>query len=76
MALNHFGHVILTSQLLPLIKKTASPSTLARIVYQSSNLHEGTPSDTKFASLDEINRDLGPNPQYGRSKLAELLYAR
>lgn len=76
MALNHFGHVILTSQLLPLIKKTASPSSLVRIVNQSSNLHEGTPSDTKFASIDEINRDLGPNPQYGRSKLAKLLYAR
>lgn len=76
MALNHFGHVILTSQLLPLIKKTASPSSLTRIVNLSSNLHEGTPSDTKFASLGEINRDLGPNPQYGRSKLAVLLYAR
>lgn len=76
MALNHFGHVILTSQLLPLIKKTAAPSSLARIVNLSSNLHEKAPSDTKFVSLGEINRDLGPNPQYGRSKLATLLYAR
>lgn len=42
----------------------------------ASNAHQGTPSDTKFASLDELNRDLGPNGQYGRSKLAAMLYSR
>ena len=26
--------------------------------------------------MDELNQDLGPNPQYGRSKLAQLLYVR
>lgn len=34
------------------------------------------PKDTKFASIAEMNQDLGPNPLYGRSKLAVLLYAR
>ena len=76
MALNHMGHVILTSHLLPLLKKTASEGNIVRISNQGSNLHESTPSDTKFASLDELNRDLGPNPQYGRSKLAPILYSR
>lgn len=76
MAVNHIGHVILTSYLLPLIKKTASPTSTVRIVNFASNLHESTPSDTKFASIDELNRDLGPNPQYGRSKLAAILYSR
>ncbi len=76
MALNHFGHVILTSYLLPLIKKTASPSSIVRIVNLSSNAHQGAPKDTKFASLDELNQDLGPNQQYGRTKLAVLLHAR
>lgn len=77
MAVNHFGHVILTSHLLPLMKKTAEkPGNIVRICNQSSNAHQAAPSDTKFLSLDELNQDLGPNGQYGRSKLAQLLYAR
>lgn len=76
MALNHMGHVVLTSHLLPVLKSTASKGNTVRISIQASNAHQGTPSDTKFASLDELNRDLGPNGQYGRSKLANILYAR
>ena len=74
--MNHMAHVILTSHLLPILKKTASNGNTVRISNQASNLHEGTPSDTKFESLDELNRDLGPNGQYGRSKLAGILYSR
>ena len=70
------GPVALTSHLLPLLKKTASPSSTVRIVNLSSNLHEKAPSDTKFASLEELNHDLGPNALYARSKLAMLLYSR
>lgn len=76
MAVNHMGHVILTSHLLPLLKKTAEKGDIVRISNQSSNLHQATPSDTKFESLEELNRDLGPNIQYGRSKLASILYSR
>ncbi|KAJ8115019.1 hypothetical protein OPT61_g3236 [Boeremia exigua] len=76
MAINHFGHVVLTSHLLPLLKSTASSGHKVRIVCTSSNLHEQAPSDTHFASLDEINRDLGPQAQYARAKLANLLYAK
>lgn len=76
MALNHFGHVVLTSHLLPLLKKTASPSSTVRLVYLASNAHQAAPSSTKFAGLEELNQDLGANPQYGRSKLAAILYAR
>ena len=75
MALNHMGHVILTSHLLPLMKKTAESSKV-RIVNLASNAHQATPSSTKFASLDELNQDFGPNGQYGRSKLAAILYSR
>ncbi|KAF3034895.1 hypothetical protein E8E12_004382 [Didymella heteroderae] len=75
MAINHFGHVILTSHLLPILKETAKKDKV-RIVCTSSNLHEQTPSDTQFASIDELNTDLGAQPQYGRSKLAALLYAK
>lgn len=76
MALNHFGHVLLTSYLLPLLKKTAEDHGTVRIVNQASNAHHGAPSDTKFESLDELNQDLGPNSLYGRSKLASILYTR
>ena len=75
MALNHMGHVILTSHLLRLLKESAS-SSIVRIVNLGSNSHQQTPSDAKFASLDELNQDLGPMPQYGRSKLASILYSR
>ncbi|RKL34097.1 hypothetical protein BFJ72_g9584 [Fusarium proliferatum] len=76
MAVNHFGHVLLTSYLLELLKKTADEHGTVRIVNLGSNAHQGAPSDVKFESLDELNQDLGPNPQYGRSKLAAILYSR
>ncbi|KAK7981319.1 hypothetical protein PG988_003557 [Apiospora saccharicola] len=76
MAVNHFGHAVLTSHLLPLLKETAKKGDTVRIVNLASNAHAGAPSDTKFASLEELNQDLGPNPLYGRSKLAAILYAR
>lgn len=70
------GHVILTSHLLPLLKKTAEGGNTVRIVNQASNAHHFSPKDTKFESIDDLNQDLGPNGQYGRSKLAEILYAK
>jgi len=76
MAMNHMAHVILTSHLLPILKSTASKGNTVRIVNMASNAHQGTSSDTKFASLEELNRDTGPNGQYGRSKLAAILYSR
>ncbi|KAF4436115.1 alcohol dehydrogenase Bli-4 [Fusarium acutatum] len=77
MAVNHFGHVLLTSYLLELLKKTAEEhGGTVRIVNLASNAHQGAPSDVKFESLDELNQDLGPNTQYGRSKLAVILYSR
>ncbi|KKY17991.1 putative retinol dehydrogenase 12 [Phaeomoniella chlamydospora] len=76
MAVNHIAHVILTSHLLPVMKKTASEGHTVRIVNQSSNAHQASPSTVEFSSVDELNQDLGPNGQYGRSKLAVLLHAR
>lgn len=76
MAVNHIGHVILTSHLLPVLKKTAATGDTVRIVNLGSNAHQSTPKDTKFASVEELNHDNGPTVQYGRSKLAAMLYAR
>lgn len=76
MAANHMGHVILTSHLLPVIKKTADAGSKVRIVNLASSLHEAAPEETAFESIDELQKDYGPQAQYGRSKLAVLLYAR
>lgn len=70
------GHVVLTSHLLPILKKTAEKGNTVRIVNLASNLHESCPAETEFASVEELNRDYGPNGQYARSKLADLLYAK
>lgn len=75
--MNHFGHVILTSHLLPIIKKTASESSnTVRIVNLASNAHQNAPKEVKFADISELNTDYGPMAQYGRSKLAGILYAK
>jgi NAD(P)-dependent dehydrogenase (short-subunit alcohol dehydrogenase family) len=76
MAVNHIGHTVLTSHLEPLMKETAKNGHTVRIVNVGSNVHQSAPSDCKFASLDELNQDLGPKPQYGRAKLAVMLHAK
>ncbi|GAB7364997.1 hypothetical protein MBLNU230_g5780t1 [Neophaeotheca triangularis] len=76
MALNHMGHVVLTSHLLPLLKKTAESGNTVRITCLASNVHENAPEETAFASIDELQKNYGPMAQYGRTKLANLLYAK
>jgi NAD(P)-dependent dehydrogenase (short-subunit alcohol dehydrogenase family) len=76
MALNHMGHVVLTSHLLPLLKKTASDGNKVRIVNLASNAHQQAPKETKFESLEELNKDFGPMAQYGRTKLCSILYSK
>ena len=75
-AVNNVGQAILTQGLLPIIKKTAKQTGDARIVVMASNLHFSAPAETKFASIDELNTDLGPTLQYNRSKLGNVLYAK
>lgn len=76
MSVNHIGHVVLTSHLLPILKQTADHGNTVRISNQASNAHQSTPKETKFASMEELNTDLGPMGQYGRAKLANILYSR
>lgn len=52
-------------------------ATAPRIVTMSSVMHRAAPTDTRFASPDEINdAELGPTQLYGRSKLALILFIR
>lgn len=72
MQVNFFSQVHLALSLLPLLQKT----TDSRLVFQSSDLHRMAPSSIKFASIEEINQDIGAFYLYNRSKLAEILFVR
>ena len=72
MQVNHIAHFHLFMTLLPLLQKTPN----SRLVLQSSDLHRAAPSSIKFASLDELNKDIGPAYLYNRTKLAEILIVR
>ncbi len=69
LGVNHFGHFALTGHLLPAL---AASDGEARVVTQSSGLHERGTMD--FTDLDwEDSYDKWD--AYGRSKLANLLFA-
>lgn len=76
VGMNHMSHVVLTSHLLPTLKKTAEAGHTVRISNQASNAHEMADKDQKFTSLQGISKDIGPNGLYGRSKLCGILYAK
>ncbi|KAI0949626.1 hypothetical protein AcW1_009175 [Taiwanofungus camphoratus] len=77
-AVNHLGHFVLTNRLLPLLRQTADDvrTPAPRIICVSSSLHTSAPSSVRFASLAELNNDIGPVALYGRSKLANLLFVK
>jgi len=72
MQVNHFAQFHLMMTLLPVLQKTSN----SRLVVQSSDLHRAAPSSIKFASLEEINTDIGPTYLYNRTKLAGILTVR
>ncbi|CAK1363574.1 putative oxidoreductase bli-4, mitochondrial [Cercospora beticola] len=72
MQVNVFAQHHITMILLPLLLQTPD----SRLVLQSSDLHRGATSDTKFESLTEINQDIGPMRLYNRTKLAQILLVR
>ena len=67
-AINHLGHFALTSLLLPVLAKGRTP----RVVTQSSLAHR--PAIIDFDNLTG-ERDYGRQKFYGRSKLANLVFA-
>ncbi|KAK4992788.1 hypothetical protein LTR50_000912 [Elasticomyces elasticus] len=74
MQVNHISQFHLTMLLLPLLQRTPD----SRLVLQSSELHRGAAmiSNLHFASLEELNQDIGPTNLYARSKLAQILFVR
>jgi len=69
---NHLGHFALTGRLLPLLKAAEGVDGVARVVTQSSGAHEQGEMD--FSDLN-WERSYGKWKAYGRSKLANLLFA-
>ncbi|KAF4965525.1 hypothetical protein FSARC_6705 [Fusarium sarcochroum] len=69
MQVNVFAQHHLAMTLLP--KLIATPDS--RLCLQSSDMHRAAPSDIKFASVEEMNRDIGPAYLYNRTKLAQVL---
>lgn len=72
MQVNVIAQHHLMMVLLPTLLKTPD----SRIALQSSDLHRPAPSDTKFASTSDLNRDIGAMNLYNRSKLAQVLLVR
>lgn len=71
MQVNHIAQFHLAQTLLPLLQKTEN----SRLVCQSSDLHREC-RDVQFASLQELNQDIGAMKLYSRTKLAQVLYVR
>lgn len=72
MQVNVVAQHHLAMMLLPALLKTAD----SRLVLQSSEFHRRLTSNPDFASLAELNRDIGASPLYARTKLAQVLLVR
>lgn len=72
MQVNVIAQHHLTKVLLPLLVRTPD----SRLVYQSSEFHRLLTGDVQFASMSEINSDVGGNKRYARTKLAQVLLMR
>jgi NAD(P)-dependent dehydrogenase (short-subunit alcohol dehydrogenase family) len=68
-ATNHLGHVALTARLLPRLLAAPAP----RVVAVSSVAHHGGDDSVLEANPEATYK---PNPAYGNTKLANLLFAR
>jgi len=69
LGVNHLGHFALTGHLLPALRASEGES---RVVTQSSQAH--TAGEMDFSDL-QSEREYGKWSAYGRSKLANLLFA-
>lgn len=78
IGVNHFGHFLLTKLLLPVLKKTATPSHPATIVSVASCAAWQTYPEGVKLSLAEMNDEAAydAGKAYGQSKLANILFAQ
>lgn len=74
MQVNYFGHFLLTILLLPLLKKTGTPTRPSRIVNTASVLHRTTNLNVNKMNALETNLFM-KILVYGNSKLCLLLFS-
>jgi NAD(P)-dependent dehydrogenase (short-subunit alcohol dehydrogenase family) len=78
-AVNHLGHFLLVTKLLPLLEAGAEEAEGARVVVVSSGLHSpgtiGPEVDFDLDDLDMRKRAYNRKVAYKNSKLANLLFA-
>ena len=76
--MNHFGHALLTHELLPLLESTAAANGVATITVVSSSAHYNAYPDGILGSFDEMNKRSRYDARmaYGQSKLANVLFAQ
>lgn len=70
MQVNHFAQAHLMLTLLPILQKTPD----SRLTAQSSDMHRPASKDIKFASIEEMNQDIGAMQLYNRTKLAQVVF--
>ena len=75
---NHFGHFLLTQELLSLLKQTAKSAGVATVVSVSSNAHYSPYPEGILGSIEELNDEkrFKDMSAYGQSKLANVLFAQ
>ncbi|KAI0066555.1 NAD-P-binding protein [Artomyces pyxidatus] len=87
VSVNHVGHFVFTTALLPLLKETAKqPGADVRIIIVSSELYHLVGRQTVFGSLEDFNdRQALPGKEndtlaklrrYGTTKLMNILFTR
>ncbi|KAK0761589.1 hypothetical protein N5P37_006542 [Trichoderma harzianum] len=88
IAVNHIGHFVLTTKLLPLLKATASQAgSDVRVVTISSSAERFASKHNVFATIKDLSDPGTTNPndytsrtvvfsRYGASKLANILFTR
>jgi NAD(P)-dependent dehydrogenase (short-subunit alcohol dehydrogenase family) len=74
---NHLGHFLLTTQLLPLLSAAGTRESPSRVINLSSAMH-WLASSLKGMKFDDLDAKLSYNPyaRYGQSKLANILFTR
>ena len=76
--MNHFGHFLLTQELLPLLEKGAAEHGVATVTVVTSAAHYDSYPEGILASVEEMNDETKYSRAegYGQSKLANVLFAQ
>lgn len=78
IGVNHFGHFLLTQELLGLLEKGAAKHGVATVTVVSSAAHYDSYPEGILASVEEMNDETKytRGEGYGQSKLANVLFAQ